>query len=57
MQRRSYSMHGGKHIANAQHSPSKGMPGVWHLAPKDLHVIPEALIYEIFGGIMDSYEA
>ena len=50
-------MVGGKHVANAQHSPSKGMSGVWHFAPKDLHVIPEALIYEIFGGIMNSSEA
>ena len=39
---------------NAQHSPSKGMPGEWHFAPKNLHVIPEALVYEIFGGIASS---
>ena len=48
------SMDGNRHKANAQHSPSKGMPGEWHFAPKNLHVIPEALIYEIFGGVLSS---
>ena len=48
------SMDGNRHKANAQHSPSKGMPGEWHFAPKNLHVIPEALIYEMFGGILSS---
>ena len=47
-------MDGGKHIANAQDSPGKGMSGDWHFAPKNLYVIPEALIYEIFGGILSS---
>ena len=48
------SMDDNRHKANAQHSPSKGMPGEWHFAPKNLHVIPEALIYEMFGGILSS---
>ena len=45
------SMIGSKHIANAQHSPSKGKSGVWHFAPKDLHFIPSDLLYEIFNCI------
>ena len=43
------SMVGNKHIAGAQHSPSKGKE--WHFAPKDLHVIPPSLIYDIFNCI------
>ena len=43
------SMIGNKHIAGAQHSPSKGKE--WHFAPKDLYVIPSDLIYEIFNSI------
>ena len=43
------SMVGNKHIAGAQHSPSKGKD--WHFAPKDLYVIPSDLIYDIFNCI------
>ena len=30
---------------------------VWHFAPKDLHVFPEALIYEMFGAMMNFSKA
>ena len=43
------NMVGNKHIAGAQHSPSKGKE--WHFAPKDLYVIPSDLIYDIFNCI------
>ena len=48
------SIENGKHIAHAQHSPTKGWSNEWQFASTDLYVIPEALIYEIFGGILSS---
>ena len=48
---------GNKHKATAQRMPS-GRKQDWGDQPlfdhSDLYVIPEALIYEIFGGILSS---
>ena len=50
-------MDGNKHIACAQRGPS-GPKETWSNQPRfaqnELYVIPEALIYEIFGGILSS---
>ena len=51
------SMVGNRHKATAQQMPS-GKKQDWGDQPlfdqSDLYVIPEALIYEIFGGILSS---
>ena len=51
------SMDGNRHKATAQRMPS-GKKQDWGDQPlfdqSDLYVIPEALIYEIFGGILSS---
>ena len=51
------SMDGNRHKATAQRMPS-GRKQDWGDQPlfdhSDLYVIPEALIYEIFGGILSS---
>ena len=51
------SMNGNRHKAEAQRTPS-GKKQDWGDQPlfdqSDLYVIPEALIYEIFGGILSS---
>ena len=50
-------MDGNRHKATAQRMPI-GRKQEWGDQPlfdrPDLHVIPEALIYEIFGGILSS---
>ena len=50
-------MDGNRHKATAQQMPS-GKTQDWRDQPlfdqSDLYVIPEALIYEIFGGILSS---
>ena len=50
-------MDGNRHKATAQWMPS-GKKQYWGERPlfdqSDLYVIPEALIYEIFGGILSS---
>ena len=51
------SLDGNRHKATAQRMPS-GRKQDWGDQPlfdqSDLYVIPEALIYEIFGGILSS---
>ena len=51
------SIDGERHKATAQRMPSGRKPD-WGDQPlfdqSDLYVIPEALIYEIFGGILSS---
>ena len=56
-QKMSQYMVGNRHKATAQRMPS-GRKQDWGDQPlfdqSDLYVIPEALIYEIFGGILSS---